>query len=433
VTVESVEGSAESAIDLYDYDDCVHVLRSKEFPPLDETSGFNHEFQMMLLGGALIDLHGEPHFQRRRLLSELFRRVTLNEYESSYLAPAVRDAIAALPAEPDGATSVVDLLQLTRRIMMRLMIRLVGVDGLDTDEAVDRFAGYFEVFEHGARSRYNHDPEPVARRGVAAQAKMLEEFLQPSWDRRQALLDDMRAGRIPAESVPLDMLYLLLQHEDHYVQYYGGGAKDVMNHEAFAFILASVGSTANALCSTVLDITQWVGDDAERARLVRDRAFLKRAFIESIRLRPPNVMYRQATGDQRLPSGIQVPADRVVRIHRAEANHGVASRESGRPDGGAFDPFREMHGVLPYGLGFGNGPHMCIGRAMALGETIQGDDGSSTRYGLGVTILSGLYDAQVTMATETTPAKATDTARETWTRFPVRFLDPSGRSATVGV
>jgi cytochrome P450 len=175
-----LEGAVRPSFDLFTYEDLLYVLRSKVFEPLNEDSGFNHQYQMMFTGGALIDLHGEDHFERRRLLSELFRRATLDEYERDYLLPAVLTAIEESQIDGNVDTQV-DLLTFTWHIMMRLMVRLIGVDALTTKEDEDRFEAYFRDFEHGARSRYNQDPAPVAARGLVARSRIISEFLDPSW------------------------------------------------------------------------------------------------------------------------------------------------------------------------------------------------------------------------------------------------------------
>jgi cytochrome P450 len=418
-----VDDQASAAYHLSMYEDLLFVLRSREFVPLNQNSGFNHEYQMMFTGGALIDLYGEDHFERRRLLSALFRRATLGEYENDYLAPAVRRVISTLQAS--GAEErPIDLLQMTYRIMMRLMVRLVGVDGLETPEAEDRFAAYFRDFDRGARSRYNTDPGPVAARGLIARQKMIEEFIDPSFARRRLLLADVVTGIATEDSLPRDVLTLLLRHEDYYSRQVGDRARKVMNSEVSAFMMASIGSTSNALCGAVYEIDGWINSHPDDVAKLEDPGFLRRCFMEAARLHQTNVMMRQAVTDVTLPTGIWVPAGGVVIMHRVEAGIELASRSTSAGEGRRFDPNRTIEGAAPYVFGFGQGPHMCLGRQMVLGGDYGDDDAPPVRdprLGVAVTVLGELYRAGIRLTPDSAPSIADDTARETWTRFPVLF------------
>jgi cytochrome P450 len=410
--------SASGAVHVSNYEDALYVLRSPEFRPLRKEAGFNMAYQLMFTGGALIDLHGKEHFERRRILGSLFRRATLEEYESDYLAPAVREAIADLDA---SSTDPVDLLVFTWRIMIRLMVRLVGVDGLDTPEAEERFAEYFRDFEHGTRSRFSRDPEETVAKALVSRSILYEEFLEASWARRRAILADANAAR------PRDVLTLLLEHEDYYRDKVGDRAAEVMNNETAAFMAASIGSTANAICGAVYEIDRWLQDHPEDRPKLLDSEFLRTCFSESIRLHQTGPLMRQAAEDVRLPSGTEVPAQAVALIDRLEAGIELASRASQPGSGQHFDPYRTIDGVPQYVLAFGQGPHMCIGRQMVLGGhyTQPEIEETDTRVGLAVTVLSEYFRAGVRLVPDRAPIISGHTIRETWAEFPVYFAGPS--------
>jgi cytochrome P450 len=416
-------GKPRATVEVSRYEDILHVLRSRDFGPMSSESGYNHEFQMMFTGGALIDLNGEDHFERRRLISALFRRATLGEYETEYLKPAVLEALSRV----GSSTDEMDLLPFIWHIMMRLMVRLVGVDGLETREAEDRYTTYFRDFDRGARSKHNYNPGPVAERGRVARDKMNDEFIQPSMTRREALLADVAAGRLPESALPRDVLTLLLQHEDYYREHCGDKARETMHMETNAFMMASIGSTANALCGAVYEIDRWVRTHPEDEVKLDDPGFLRRSFMEAARLHQTNYMWREAYVDATLPSGRRIEAGTVMILDRVEAGVELASRLTAPGEGKAFDPYRRIEGAAPYVLGFGQGPHMCIGRQMVLGDEYHDADDESApnpkkpRLGLAVTFLEALYSAGVRIAPGATPSVADDTGRETWTEFPVVF------------
>lgn len=406
---------ATPAFGLSNYEDALFILRSRDFRPLGKDAGFNIAYQMMFTGGALIDQHGKEHFERRRLLASLFRRATLEEYENDYLVPAVRAAIARVAASGDARP--VDLLVFTWRIMMRLMVRLVGVDGLDTPEAEDRFAGYFRDFEHGVRSRFSTNPEETAARALESRRHLYDEFLEPSWARRRKLLADDAPDR------PRDMLTLLVEHEDYYRDRFGERAAEVMSNETAAFMVASIGSTSNAICGAVFEVDHWLRDHPEDAGKLDDPGFLRQCFMESIRLHQTGPTLRQAAKDVELPGGTVMPAGAVAVIDRLAAGVELASRATEPGEGKNFDPYRTIDGSAPYVLAFGQGAHMCLGRQMVLGGRYTDADSpeEDSRTGLAVTVLREYFRVGVALVPGQPPSTAEHTIRETWSEFPVRF------------
>jgi cytochrome P450 len=96
----------------------------------------------------------------------------------------------------------------------------------------------------------------------------------------------------------------------------------------------------------------------------RDRAFLRRVFEESVRWTPTDPVFARFVSKDCELGGVKLPASAVIHVCLAAANRDPARWD--RPD--EFDPFREPK---PH-LGFGHGPHACLGMHLARTEVTYG-------------------------------------------------------------
>lgn len=98
-----------------------------------------------------------------------------------------------------------------------------------------------------------------------------------------------------------------------------------------------------------------------------DRSLMRNVVEESLRWMPTDPVFaRFAVVDTEL-GGVSIPAGSVVHICLAAANRDPARWDA--PD--EFDPFRELK---PH-LGFGHGPHTCLGMHVARAEITHGING----------------------------------------------------------
>src|SRR5439155_2254112 len=91
-----------------------------------------------------------------------------------------------------------------------------------------------------------------------------------------------------------------------------------------------------------------------------DRSLLRPAIEESLRWCPTDPMFARYVGEDTELAGVASPKGSVVHLSLGAANRDPARWE--RPD--EYDLFRPM---LP-ALGFGGGPHVCIGQHVARAE-----------------------------------------------------------------
>jgi len=131
-----------------------------------------------------------------------------------------------------------------------------------------------------------------------------------------------------------------------------------------------------------------------------------------VRLRGTVWLNRVAVADSTLPSGKAIPKGQFVWINLAACYPGVLGH-----DAFTFNPFREMPPRFPHpGGGFGNGPHVCLGKSLVMGEGL--DEGE--RRGTALTLLTHLYRAGMRRDDENQGTLG-DSVRKKYTSCPVRF------------
>jgi cytochrome P450 len=141
-----------------------------------------------------------------------------------------------------------------------------------------------------------------------------------------------------------------------------GGTRQVLSDAevlGFAFLLLAAGSgtTWKQMGITLVALLmhpKWL--EAARA----DRAFLRPAIEESVRWMPTDPMFSRFAWRDVALGGQAIPAGSVVHLCFGAANRDPARWE--RPD--EFDPSRP----LQPNLGFGSGPHVCLGMHVARAE-----------------------------------------------------------------
>ena len=402
-----------------DYVDGVHVLRSPAYVQIRPESGHGAEYTTVLAHGTVLHVDGEDHFERRRLLSALFRRRILDQYESEVLLPSLERTMSELAVAGSSSDHqvTVDLLDVCRDVLVDLLARLVGLKGLETRAEREVFLEDFADYELGFRAKFVEDPAVAVRRALCAKDRILERHFSPAWEQRTETVRGVEAGDLPASALPNDLITLLITNREHY----GRWGNDVAWREALLFMVASVGSTANALCHAVADILGWVEANPEQRGSLRDSAFLDTAFRESVRLHQTNVLLRTVRTDDTLPSGRRMPAGSVAAVDRDTINRGLEARSTCPQE--RFDPNREMAvGVHDYGLAFGDGPHSCIGRTMVMGEygTSSSRD-TGQLQGLAVAVLGHLFSWGAELVPQSPPEMVPGMNRETWMTFPVVF------------
>lgn len=330
----------------------------------------SHDF----VGETLLTLDHDAHFTRRRLLSRLMKRATLTEFEHKVLDPTVEVAIAACSETrtSDGLAST-DLVRFGRTIFLRLAGATIGLDDVGSQWTTDLLARYLDPLIEGTTIEWSNRPhEEVLVQGLEAKAGFLEDLIDPAISQREALIEECLAGRMEEVELPVDLLTILLLHVDV------SELRNALEKESVLFLVASTLNNAATITHAVDELSKWVVDHPEDWERRNDDSFLSALVNEVLRFQAVTpALHRRATEAITLKSTGRIvnPGD-VFALDIGAANHDPTVWGE---DAGRFNPHRAVPpGEKGYGLAFGSGVHVCIGRPLVLGTYTdsQGEVGS---------------------------------------------------------
>ncbi len=131
----------------------------------------------------------------------------------------------------------------------------------------------------------------------------------------------------------------------------------------FSFLLLAAGSgtTWKQMGITLIALLQ---QPVALAAARNDRTFLRSVVEESVRWTPTDPVFARFVAEDCELGGVAMPAGAVVHTCLAAANRDPLRWQ--RPD--EFDPFRQ----LKANIGFGHGPHTCLGMHVARAELVHG-------------------------------------------------------------
>lgn len=401
----SVTAQVQRPIVLSTYADVREALRARDLKQALYDAGGE------VMSGALITLHGDEHRRRRRVENRLFRRGTFRYWELT-LVPGTIEASYA-PALAAGRT---DLVHLGRRTIMYLTALVAGIDPPQDADRADRLEDLARVFSAGATAVHStREPAELAAEVRAAMQSFEVEFLAPSRERRARLLAEHAAGQLAENDLPRDVLTALLSNRDDLAM-----TDAEIRREVAFYLQAGSHSTANLLTHAAHQIFQRREDAAFTARL-RDRRFLQRCVLETLRLNPASpVAWRRAQADISLRGGTQIPAGALVELDLRSAN---TDPQVWGQDGAGFDPDRELpDGIPPWGHSFGGGMHACIG--MELDGGVHGvgeEDAHEPVFGTVTLMIDALLAHGARPDPADPPRQDADSSRNNFAAYPVVF------------
>jgi cytochrome P450 len=353
------------------------------------------------VGDSVISLHGDKHFNRRRLESKLFTKAARARMEFEIVLPAFRRAIAEQLADsPDGA---VDLMAFTRLILVRLSGAVVGVPPIDDLRTAERLRQISEKILNAVAVDWSDDDkrEETTRLGLEARDAFEREFYEPG--RKCA----------HASGTSDNIMSLLVQTPGSVA------SEDVIFREAVLFLIASSNTTTNALSFAVRDLEGWLASNPEARAETSSFDFCRSVVTEALRLHPPVPgLWRQMLNDLTLPSGVELKTGDFVFLDLIASSR---DPEVFGDDADEFNPRREVpKGSWPFAFTFGGGAHMCIGRTLAIGDAAPSDDASEPQ-GVLTRLLHEMYKAGLTLDPDKPPVSRQGTAKDEYVTFPVRF------------
>ncbi|MCG3754018.1 cytochrome P450 [Amycolatopsis sp. Poz14] len=377
------------------FDDVGRLLRARDLAPLPRDAA------RPVLGNALVSLHGAAHRQRRISENKLFSPDALRRYEEDILEPSVREAFAALSALPeDPERAAVNLPAFVTELILNISIALIGIDRRgEADrkriyEFIDPLIAAHEI------EWSTEDSTAAIARAADAQSRFWTEFLEPAYRRRQA------AHREGGWTEPADLLSVLASPDS-------GIDDDTAAQECALYLIASVFTTTSTITNTVELVSGWCEEHPADRDLVLDSSsdFLSRCVEEALRVRPPikPLLLRQATADASV-GGCPVSAGATVGANVAAA-HADPAVYPDRPE--KFDPTRAPAvQVRRTHYSFGDGPHLCIGRPLVVGDPRAETEGDAAH------IVRAFFAADV-RTDPSRPRRFASTARKRYIDYPV--------------
>ncbi len=387
------------------YADASEVLRHKDLRQSLYDAG------AVIMDQVLLTLHGDAHRLRRVLEFRVFRRDFFHRYENTVFPRTMAETLA-----PFLAAGHFDLLDFAYRVTMNLTADFAGIDRpARTPTETEQLLALVHCFSEGATlvhsTRNKADVEVEVR---AALAELETDFLQASIARRQNLLARFNRGEIGEQALPSDVLTVLLRNEDKMLL-----PPDLLVREMAFYLQAGSHSTANSIAHAFHDLVCWLAEHPEdEARLQNDPFFLQRCVFESFRLHPASpVAWRRPVCPVSLPGGDADDRDEiVVDLHAANRDQHLFGTDADR-----FNPHRDIKKPTPpWGLTFGTGPHLCLGRDLD-GGVVPGDgaDPATHQFGIVTRLLAELRDRGARPDPANPPTSAPHTKRANWGTYPV--------------
>ncbi|MGI9323747.1 MAG: cytochrome P450 [Pseudomonadales bacterium] len=365
----------------------------------------------LVMNDALITLHGEAHSQRRVVEFSVFSRSFFREYERSIFPAALKPVL-----DPHLHSGQADLVELGYRVTMNLTADFAGIDRpLGSAAETDALLAMVKTFSEGATLVHStRDHAEVNREVRTAMDRFETTFLLPSRARRLALLADVEAGHAAPESLPRDVMTVLLRNRDRIPL-----TDEVFKREIAFFLQAGAHSTGNATTHAMHEIWQWLNETGTTAvELLNEPLLLQRCVHESLRLHPASpVAWRRAQDDLVLNEESVAKGSAVILdLQAANRDRSVFGEDAER-----FNPHRALpQGVWPFGLTFGYGVHACLGRDLDGGVVAKpGANLAEHQFGIVPLMVRTLLSHGARPNPEEPPSADANTQRQNWGHYPI--------------
>lgn len=296
---------------------------------------------------AIMEAEGTPwgNFQQRHMLSmsgATHKRVrdvlaaSFTPRQANLHRPLMREVIKTLLDEWSPRLAF-DFEEFASYFPITVMCRLIGAD----PAVIPGLRSAMEAI--GLSTSMDKRWLPAMQEGVLTMEKFVDD-----------LVANRRAGKRMTEES--DLLDLLLQAQD------GGGLSDRELGDVLIFLfVAGYDTSKNMLTLTMRllldrpDVYRRCGEDHDFARKVVDESFRYHSTTSSQRILDDDITYRD----------VLLEKDAIVWFPLSVASHDSRLGEQAEE----FDPDRER--ASPH-IGFGLGPHICLGQYIARAQIHEG-------------------------------------------------------------
>lgn len=310
--------------------------------------------------GVVSVSHGPVHRARRRIENSQFRPDVLRLYERDLFPRVLADLLDVLIDGP-----AVDLFTAAEILSVALAARRAGIDVDEHDlDQLRELVRYVDIFSQGSAILDARDPDAVRLLVVTAYETFERDWVRPSWQRREALLERVGRGEIDPAELPHDILTVLLQHRDDPRLALADDGRVI--REVATYLQGGTHTSAQTMANAFdLMFEAEPATPGLIARCADDLLFCQRVVHETLRLRPTTPRIRRRAESDIVVAGRAVPRDSLVVLDAVAGNRDP-DLFGAEPD--RFDPDRIVDpGVPRWGLSFGAGAHQCPGRSVGGG------------------------------------------------------------------
>jgi len=355
-----------------------------------------------IFADVLITLDGPPHTMRRKAEVALFRPDVVAHLEATMVPETAAQVVAAI--RPAGEADLVDL---SRLISTGMAARIVGLDDTESLDRLEELSMLMAKLHEGVVIEWSTRPRKEVLAQVAvARDRYRERFFGPSLQRREALLRD---GGAPAAGAT-DLIQLLLIHQKAQAM-----DAEKMLRESIHYLAASAHTAATVIVHACHETWAWIEANPGDAGRLHDPRFVQSCMNETMRLWPPSGwQFRIAAEDLTLNSGRRIRKGERLGLSIISANRDPAVFGAGAD---RFDPQgRRPKHVPAFGLAFGDGDHVCIGKRLAAGAQVP--PGAT---GVLVAIAMSILGAGARPHPVRQPVPHGGTARHQYLNYPIVF------------
>jgi cytochrome P450 len=325
------------------------------------------------VGGMWTFTDGPEHRRRRKMVNSLVRPEALDAMRENYILPAVQRLLDEALAEPDeDGRYRCDLVELADRLFVGFGANMIGLTDMESPERQATLRQIIPGIFGGVLAQFFDNRDVVFQMALAAKQTFVEQYYKPAHAAYREMYAEVERGERDEATIPRSLMRLIVSKADPVYEDEEVGIRD-----AILVFNTAIGTSVQSVVHMVHDSAKWFAEHPEDLERVDDMEFLTRCMEETIRLKAPFISYLVRRAGEDIEVG-------GVPIHQGDEIHLEFPRANRDPelfgtDAAEFNPWRERAGDLPrYGLGFGSGPHACLGLRVVLGN--DGHSGSHVRF-----------------------------------------------------
>jgi cytochrome P450 len=349
------------------------VLNSPDYFAAAHKLDDGHVTVEEFVGGMWTFTDGPEHRRRRKMVNQLVRPEALDEMRENFILPAVRRLLAEALAEPDADGQYrCDLVELADRLFVGFGANMIGFTDMDDPDRQGELRRIIPGIFGGVLAQFFDNRDAVFEMALAAKRKLVEDYYLPARDAYRTMYARVAAGELDEAEIPRSLMRLIVSEADPVY-----ADEEIGIRDAILVFNTAIGTSVQSVVHMVHDTARWFAEHPEDRKLATDMDFLTRCMEETIRLKAPFISFLvRKAGEDMTVGGEAIGAGHELHIEIPRANR---DPEVFGPDAAEFNPWRPRPENLPrYGIGFGSGPHACLGLRVVLGN--DGHSGSHVRF-----------------------------------------------------